>query len=258
MLKEIDLNEILWSKCAFASLRPVLVNQYPCWETEGKSSRPVLFLTDREFRPPHAGTMRSFAPPLLLPVSAATLLCVAVLLLGAAPRPAAAAGRRPKKKGYSSSVHLTEEDPPLWRAAEDGNLKLCKVAVDVHHDDPNTVRDNRGHTALHWACTNNHLHVVKYLLALPDIDVNAIDKDHITPLHIASHRGYYKIVRLLLEHGADQHLQSHHFHLESHAHHFASKDAHRSKRHAHTVKTLVGHAFGVMHLVPEHHDSDEL
>jgi ankyrin repeat protein len=34
-------------------------------------------------------------------------------------------------------------------------------------------------------------------------DVNAKDKSHSTPLHLASSKGSYEIVELLIEHGAD-------------------------------------------------------
>lgn len=83
---------------------------------------------------------------------------------------------------------------------------MAKIAYEEHKDDVN-LGDNRGHTCLHWASTNNHLHIVEWVLKLPGVNVNAIDKDHLTPLHIASHGGHYKIVRLLLEAGADQHMQ---------------------------------------------------
>jgi len=41
---------------------------------------------------------------------------------------------------------------------------------------------------------------------------------------------------------------------DSHAHHFADKHAHLSPHHKHTVRTLVGHHFGVLDLVEDHHD----
>ena len=116
------------------------------------------------------------------------------------------AGRTKRAPGYSSTIQLVPDDPPLYRACEKGNLRMAKIAVQEHGDDVN-LADNRGHTGLHWACTNNHLHIVEWLLTLPGINVNAQDKDHLTPLHIASHGGHYKIVRMLLEAGADQHMQ---------------------------------------------------
>jgi ankyrin repeat protein len=163
------------------------------------------------------------------------------------------AARRPPTKGYSTTIHLVPDDPFLYQAAEKGDLKLCKKVIQDHQDDINMI-DNRGHTALHWAATNNHDHVVKWLLEQDGILVDAKDKDHYTPLLIASHKGFYKIVRMLLEAGADQHHQTHHWHLASNAHHFADKHAHMSPHHKHTVRTLVGHHFGVLHLVEDHHE----
>ena len=182
---------------------------------------------------------------LLLALIAATLSSVLVH-----------AGRRPKKKGYSSTIYLEEDDPELWLAAEKGDLKMAKHAVNEHGDDINQ-RDNRGHTALHWASLRGHQHVVEWLLQQEGVEIDAVDKMGYTPLHYASHSGHYKIVRTLLNAGADQHKQTHHFHVESTAHHFADKMAHRSPHHEHTVRTLVGHAFNVLHLV-EHHHTDEL
>jgi ankyrin repeat protein len=130
-------------------------------------------------------------------------LCLVVLLITAS---SSLAGRSKRKPGYSSTIQLVPDDPPLFRACEHGNLRMAQIAYQEHKDDVN-LADNRGHTGLHWASTNNHLHMVEWLLKLPGIDVNAIDKDHLTPLHIASHGGHYKIVRLLLEAGADQHMQ---------------------------------------------------
>jgi hypothetical protein len=161
--------------------------------------------------------------------------------------------RRPVTKGYTTTIHLTDDDPFLWQAAEKGDLELCKKVVADHSDDINMI-DNRGHTALHWAATNDHIHVVKWLLEQKDILIDKIDRDHYTALHIASHKGHYKVVRMLLEAGANQHLETHHWHLASNAHHFADKHAHHSPHHKHTVRTLVGHHFGVLHLVEDHHN----
>ena len=110
------------------------------------------------------------------------------------------AARRPIPKGYSTTIHLTDDDPFLWQAAEKGNLKLCQKVMIDHEDDVNMI-DNRGHTALHWAATNNHRHVVEWLLQQDGIEVDQKDRDHYTPLHIASHKGNYQIVRMLLTAG---------------------------------------------------------
>ena len=161
--------------------------------------------------------------------------------------------RRPVPKGYTTTIHLTEDDPFLWQAAEQGNLKLCQKVVLDHQDDIN-MSDNRGHTALHWAATNNHVPVVEWLLQQPDIAVDQLDRDHYSALHIASHKGNYVIVKMLLRAGANQHRETHHWHVASTAHHFADKHALHSPHHKHTVRTLVGHHFGVLDLVEDHHD----
>jgi ankyrin repeat protein len=131
---------------------------------------------------------------------AITTLVTLVILSALIALTVVESARRPIPKGYSTTIHLTDDDPFLWQAAEKGNLELCKKVVADHQDDINMI-DNRGHTALHWAATNNHVHVVKWLLEQDDIEVDKKDRDHYTPLHIASHKGNYKVVRLLLEAG---------------------------------------------------------
>ncbi|KAF0745491.1 hypothetical protein Ae201684P_010941 [Aphanomyces euteiches] len=64
--------------------------------------------------------------------------------------------------------------------------------------------DNQNATLLHWASFYNQLHVIKYLLALPHINVNAVGGDLLsTPLYWAAHRNNIQAVALLLDHHAD-------------------------------------------------------
>lgn len=56
---------------------------------------------------------------------------------------------------------------------------------------------------LHLACLYNQENVVKALLAVNGINVNLQDGSGKTPLYIAVDKGHHKIVRALLEKGAD-------------------------------------------------------
>lgn len=57
-----------------------------------------------------------------------------------------------------------------------------------------------GHTLLYEACLNGNQDIVRYLLSLGNIDVNAIDELHReTALHAAASGGYNDIVQLLLK-----------------------------------------------------------
>lgn len=65
-----------------------------------------------------------------------------------------------------------------------------------------------GRTALHWACLEGHVRVVKIFLdsqavALFHETIDAMDKDGFTPLALASFNGHVIVAQLLLDHGAD-------------------------------------------------------
>ena len=137
-----------------------------------------------------------------------------------------------------------EETLSLVEASRRNDIKAVQKGVE--REGINSV-DGRKHTALHEAALRNHVSIVEYLLQQPGIDVDAQDVDLYTPLMLAAHKGNKHIVKMLLEAGADQFKTSKHFHLNLNAHELASRHAHRSDGHHHSVKTLVGHAFGVPH-----------
>ncbi len=69
---------------------------------------------------------------------------------------------------------------------------------------PVNWRDSDGWTALHTACLNNHLDVVKILTQQDGIDVNVQDTNKDTPLHLACLAcicGHLKCVQLLMATG---------------------------------------------------------
>ena len=55
----------------------------------------------------------------------------------------------------------------------------------------------------HLACIQNHTHIVKKILDIPDIDVDQQDRLGKTPLHWAVKRGHRESVALLLQHSAN-------------------------------------------------------
>lgn len=57
--------------------------------------------------------------------------------------------------------------------------------------------------ALHFAANEGQEEIVKELLLHPDIQIEALSSIGRTPLHLASIRGYTKIVRLLVSNGAN-------------------------------------------------------
>ena len=65
--------------------------------------------------------------------------------------------------------------------------------------------DENGSTPLHWACYSGAFEAVDYLLSLK-ADINAQDKERITPLFLAVDNKRENIVRILLMNGADKNL----------------------------------------------------
>ncbi|MEV0198577.1 ankyrin repeat domain-containing protein [Nonomuraea sp. NPDC050691] len=105
-------------------------------------------------------------------------------------------------------------DPDREGGADDEGLPLCAAAAWGHLDAVGALLDGRadpdrredvaltGMTALHWAASNEHLAVVRALLArgaTPDVE-DVIGR---TALSHAAQRGATAVVRTLLDHGAD-------------------------------------------------------
>ena len=62
-------------------------------------------------------------------------------------------------------------------------------------------KDEKGYTALHYACDEGKLKIVKILLD-ENCDSNIKNNDKETPLHLASKKGYFDICKMLIENGA--------------------------------------------------------
>jgi len=58
-------------------------------------------------------------------------------------------------------------------------------------------------TCLHLAAMRQNIEMVRHLLAVPGIDVNACDSDNATALHIAARGGFVDVTELLIQHGVD-------------------------------------------------------
>ena len=67
-------------------------------------------------------------------------------------------------------------------------LDAMKLLVQKYNASVNAM-DHEGRTALHWACKQNNVQIVKYLMSDPVrdmIDVNIFDCDGLTPALIAT------------------------------------------------------------------------
>jgi hypothetical protein len=94
----------------------------------------------------------------------------------------------------------------LLVAAENGDAKLVDNLLRK-----GASADSRGSkgleqfTALHYAACRGHLLVAERLIRAGGANVNAVNKDKETPLHLAVYGGYLNIVELLLDSGANVH-----------------------------------------------------
>jgi ankyrin repeat protein len=98
---------------------------------------------------------------------------------------------------------------PLHSAAYSGNLEVVRKLIDY---DPAHIHagDEHGATPLHSASDSPYFKdgSVLRLLLEHGADIHVQTKTGRTPLHWASWRGTLEVVRLLLEHGADVEVKS--------------------------------------------------
>jgi ankyrin repeat protein len=91
-------------------------------------------------------------------------------------------------------------DTRLIEAAQRGDLDKATKSLS-NGANPN-AKDEDGETPLHWASAQNHLDIVELLLAINEIDVNALNYAGNTPLHQAVAAGNDEISRELIAHSA--------------------------------------------------------
>ena len=88
----------------------------------------------------------------------------------------------------------------LLRAAEIGDHRAIRGLAKCPNANIN-IADFKGRTPLYLASMMNNLKAVKELLAVPKIDPNkGRTSDGITPFSIASEKGYFEVMQLLLNH----------------------------------------------------------
>jgi len=128
--------------------------------------------------------------------------------------------------GVNPNIQNKDGDTPLHSAALNGKSEVVKLLLE-HGADPN-IQNKDGMTPLHFATEyspwhfaaryspwdsateRGYLRVVKLLLE-HGADPNIQNKDGMTPLHFATERGSPEVVKLLLEHGADPNIQENKF-----------------------------------------------
>eukprot|EP00899_Mesostigma_viride_P026871 jgi/Mesvir1/7369/Mv19171-RA.1 len=130
------------------------------------------------------------------------------------------------QKELEAKVLSLEPQVDFWRAQarrdsealevnEKGHQQFKAKAVEVERQLQETqarekelleTRDGEGNTALHLACGNNRLDIVKWLVAA-GADLDAQNKDALTPLHHGSMGGHLAVVQHLVGKGANKDAQ---------------------------------------------------
>eukprot|EP00510_Aplanochytrium_minuta_P006115 CAMPEP_0184015944 /NCGR_PEP_ID=MMETSP0954-20121128/6639_1 /TAXON_ID=627963 /ORGANISM="Aplanochytrium sp, Strain PBS07" /LENGTH=368 /DNA_ID=CAMNT_0026296879 /DNA_START=293 /DNA_END=1399 /DNA_ORIENTATION=+ len=83
-----------------------------------------------------------------------------------------------EKRRNSCQVHGQESTAELRADSEEKNVCHC-------HKSEKKLKRNDGRFSIHWACRNNHSHVVKWLLENDIVEVDVPTYDGTTSLHLA-------------------------------------------------------------------------
>jgi ankyrin repeat protein len=115
--------------------------------------------------------------------------------------------------GADPDAKNRDHQTPLHAASLFGSIKGAQMMLE--HGANMNARTRRGQTPLHqvldglndtYDTLDMFLDTMRFLLA-HDADLDALDDNHATPLHVASHWGCVEGAQLLLEHSANVHLE---------------------------------------------------
>jgi uncharacterized protein len=91
---------------------------------------------------------------------------------------------------------------PLWRAAADNKLEICKLLIDNGANIYQKSKVKPGKTsAIYLPTQEGYIDIVKLLIE-KGVDVNTNEFHNVTPLRIAAQNGHLEIVKYLIAKGA--------------------------------------------------------
>ncbi len=85
------------------------------------------------------------------------------------------------------------------RAAQDGALNVFKFLIEEGGADPTITDDQFDQDALHIASFNGRAEIVRFLATRTKVNTNRKDKSGYTPLFAAAEKGFFAIVKILVE-----------------------------------------------------------
>eukprot|EP00474_Spongospora_subterranea_P005356 CRZ05814.1 hypothetical protein [Spongospora subterranea] len=94
---------------------------------------------------------------------------------------------------------------PILYACSKGNAEIVKVLL-AHDADP-TIPDEGGQTPLHRCSVRGNIHIAELLLRRPTVNVNAVDKSGLSPLHLSCMEADKEMATELLKFDADPRLK---------------------------------------------------
>ena len=103
--------------------------------------------------------------------------------------------------GADIDARTSEGCTHLHYACGGGKLAIVKVLVKAGADVCATYSE--GTTCVMSAVHDRHTETVRYLVSLPDVDVNHEENDSFTALHFAVQEGHHDVVEVLIDAGAD-------------------------------------------------------
>lgn len=110
------------------------------------------------------------------------------------------------KWSQQTPIDIAPIDSPLLAAAFAGNLATVKVLLD-HKANPNRVDARFGRSSTMWAALRGHIEIVQLLISR-GADIDIVDDQRSSALHLAIERRFDDIFNLLIEGGADLSLQN--------------------------------------------------
>ncbi|XP_063965587.1 E3 ubiquitin-protein ligase MIB2-like isoform X3 [Lytechinus pictus] len=122
-----------------------------------------------------------------------------------------------KAPSLDTSIENGKKFTPLQFAVLQDQLEIVRM-VARHCPSSIAVPKKDGYNVLHIAAVNNHVEVMKSLLAIEDngLCIEAKNSEGQTALHLASHEGYSESIEYLISLGADINSQCSHDHSPLH------------------------------------------